>query len=223
MNQNVKSYLKNLIVPNSIILEVGAHYGEDTVGFLSSLNPSCIHCFEPDPRNIFIFKKYVKDPNIFLHEYAVSDKDEKQVEFHLSYVANFKSRMFDKYHWIDKKEYAGMKLNASGSSSLEKGRGMEVLDIVKIDTVRIDTWAEKNKINQVNFMWIDVQGAERKVVEGFGKLNINCVWIEFGENSYKSYLGRQATIALFSTIGFEVDETYSDKGSKGDLLFWKEK
>jgi len=223
MKQQVKSYLKSLVVPNSIIIEVGAHYGEDTVGFLRSLNPSRIHCFEPDPRNIFIFKKYVKDPNIFLYECAVSDKDEKQVDFHLSYIANFKPRLFDKYHWIDKKEYVNMKLNASGSSSFEKGRDMQVLNTVKIDTIRIDTWAEKNKIKHVDFMWIDVQGAEKKVVEGFGKLSINCVWIEFGENTYKSYLGRQETIDLFSTIGFEVDEKYSDKDSKGDLLFWKRK
>ena len=223
MKQHVKDYLKNLIAPNSTIIEVGAHYGEDTVGFLKSLNPSCIHCFEPDPRNIFIFKKYVKDLNIFLHECAVSDKNEKQVDFYLSYVANFEYRMFDKYYWIDKKEYTDMKLNASGSSSFEKGRDMQVLDVIKVDTIRIDTWAEKNKIKHVDFMWIDVQGAEKKVVEGFGKLSIDCVWIEFGENSYRSYLGRQGTIDLLSALGFEIDKKYSDKGSKGDLLFWKKK
>ena len=36
------------------IVEVGAHYGEDTLRFLKFFPNSNIYCFEPDPRNILI-------------------------------------------------------------------------------------------------------------------------------------------------------------------------
>ena len=42
-----------------LIVEVGAHYGEDTLRFLETFPNANIHCFEPDDRNINIFNKIV--------------------------------------------------------------------------------------------------------------------------------------------------------------------
>lgn len=225
MKKEVKEYLENKLNTVSILVEVGAHYGEDTVRFLSRLSPDHIHCFEPDPRNISIFKKYVHDPRITLHEVAASSEDKKQVDFYPSYQADFDSKMFKKYHWIDREEYVDMKLNSSGSSSLKENKSIETLNPIKVETVRLDTWAKKNDITKIDFLWIDVQGAEKDVISGLGDLSkaISCIWIEYGERRYRDSMDRQQTIDLITSLRFALDRNYSDVGSNGDLLFWKKR
>ena len=38
-----------------VIVEVGAHYGEDTLRFLEIFPQALVYSFEPDPRNIEVF------------------------------------------------------------------------------------------------------------------------------------------------------------------------
>lgn len=223
MNNNIKQYVKKKLRRRPVIVEVGAHYGEDSVDFLKVMDPSCVYCFEPDPRNIYIFKKYVKDERISLHEFAVSDTNGDSIDFHLSYSSNIGPTMFEKYHWINKKEYIDMKINASGASSLNRGHPLlKEGETVKIETIRLDTWAIKNDVENIDFLWIDVQGAEKKVVRGFGDMSkkIKCVWIEFGEDGYDVYMGRNETISMFDSLGFVLDKKKSNRGKKGNLLFW---
>lgn len=222
---NVKKYIRGRLPKNPVIVEVGAHYGEDSVDFLKVMTPSCVHCFEPDPRNIYIFKKYVRDERISLHEFAVSDTDGDSIDFYLSYTHEIKPKMFKKYHWIDKEDYINMKINSSGASSLRKGHPLlDKGETVSVSTTRLDTWAIKNNVENIDFLWIDVQGAERGVVKGFGDMSqkIKCVWIEFGEDGYDGYMSRKETISMFNSLGFVLDDKKSNKGKKGNLLFWSE-
>ena len=59
---------------NPVIVEVGAHYGEDSMRFVETFPKCKIFCFEPDKRNIDIFKKYVNDKRVHLFEVALSNK-----------------------------------------------------------------------------------------------------------------------------------------------------
>ena len=223
---NIKQYVKSRLFKNPVVVEIGAHYGEDSIDFLESMGASCVHCFEPDPRNIHIFKKYVKDKRISLYEFAVSDTDEDSIDFYLSYISDIKPKMFKKYHWIDKKDYVDMKINSSGASSLRKGHPLlDDGETVSVSTIRLDTWATKNGVDDIDFLWIDVQGAEREVVRGFGDMSqkIKCVWIEFGEDGYDGYMSRRETILTFDAMGFVLDEKKSSKRKKGNLLFWRKK
>lgn len=224
MKDNIKKYVKKRLRKNPVIVEVGAHYGEDSVDFLKVMSPSHVHCFEPDPRNIHIFKKYVEDSRISLYEYAISGKDEDSIDFNLSYCEKIHPTMFDKYHWIEKSDYLNMKLNASGSSSLKKGHPLlDNGEVVKVRTTRLDTWAKSNNITQIDFLWIDVQGAEKDVAAGLKGIadRIKSVWVEYGEDGYDEYMTRKETIRLFSSMGFEIDNRKSNKGKKGNLLFWR--
>ena len=42
-----------------LIVEIGAHYGEDTLRLLETFPNANIHCFEPDDRNISIFENKI--------------------------------------------------------------------------------------------------------------------------------------------------------------------
>ena len=49
-----KDFIKKLLnnKEDPVIIEIGAHYGEDTVEFLKEFDDVKMYCFEPDPRNI---------------------------------------------------------------------------------------------------------------------------------------------------------------------------
>ena len=158
---------------NPIIIEIGSHYGEDSLRFIETFEKANVYCFEPDPRNIDIHKKHINDDRIKLFEIALSNQT-GEAEFYQSYDdKEIPDRVFDKYDWIDREEYIKKNLNNSGSSSLKKGYGNVLEDKIKVKTKRFDEWYDENLSEQlVDFCWIDVQGAEKDVFNGMGdKIN----------------------------------------------------
>ena len=201
------------------ILEIGAHFGEDSMRFAQAFPKATIHCFEPDPRCIEVFKKYVKNDRIKLHEVALSNIA-GELEFFQSYNDS-EQKTPEKYDWISDEDYSSLKLGNSGSSSLKKGYGKILSDSIKVKSIRYDSWANINSIGKVDLAWIDVQGAERDVLNGMGAeiKNINLIWIEYGEEEYEDSMTRKETIDYMSDKGFAPIDHFSNKGDKGDLLF----
>ena len=95
--------------PNPIIVEIGAHYGEDSVRFVETFKDAKVYCFEPDPRNIAIFKKHVNDERIKLFEYALSN-EEGEAQFYQSFQDYERLDVPEKYDWISYEDYQKHKL-----------------------------------------------------------------------------------------------------------------
>ena len=213
--------IKNLLKKDDpIIVEVGAHYGEDTLRFVEVFPKLKIYCFEPDTRNINIFKKIVKSNNVYLIEKAVSNKT-GHAEFFSSYSEYSDKQPPSKYDFISINDYNRYMLHNSGASSLKKGYDNCLSTKNVVETVRLDMWLKSNLINYIDFMWIDVQGGEFEVIDGLGSQvkQIHYLWIEYGELFYNGAMDRSQTISLLSEKGFELLHEYSDTGSQGDLLF----
>jgi len=211
----VKSLIKK---KNPVIVEVGAHYGEDSVKLLDVCGAT-VYCFEPDPRNIAIIKQYI-GTKIKLYEYAVSNKN-GEAEFYQSYNPDVTPKMLKKYSWIDKKDYIKLKLNSSGASSLKSGYRF-VSDHITVNTIRLEDWIIKHKILSIDLLWIDVQGAECEVIEGLGKKNecVQYVVMEYGEtNNYDGALTREQTIKLMKNNDFILMTKFSSSSDRGDLWF----
>jgi len=205
---------------NPTIVEVGAHYGEDSMRFLETFPKAKIYCFEPDPRNIEVFKQYVTDPRAILNTTALAAED-GTAEFYQSYQPS-EVQVPEKYDWIDQSVYDGKKINSSGASSLKKGHAHLLGPPISVKTGRFDTWyAAHDEVVEIDLVWIDVQGAEKDVIDGMGDAakNIRFVWVEYGELQYEDALSRLETVSLMKTLGFSVVEPLSDSGSAGDLLF----
>lgn len=211
---------KNLLnKENPIIVEVGAHYGEDSLRFLEIFENPTLYCFEPDPRNVRIFKKYVLDSKIKLFEFALSDKNGEGAFFQ-SYDEEQSNYVPAKYDWIKDEDYKNEKLGNSGSSSLKKGYNKTLPSAIKVQTRRFDTWCSENNIQEIDLAWIDVQGAERDVLDGMGALinRVKYIWIEYGEKMYEGAMSRQETIEYFRSRGFKILDKYSSYSQVGDLL-----
>jgi len=215
--QKIKKIIEN---ESPIIVEIGAHYGEDALRFLKIFPDSRIFCFEPDGRNIEIFDKIVKNQNISLIQMAVSDKN-GYAKFYRSYITSGNKNVPDKYNFISQDDYYGFRLNGSGASSLKKGFKNCLNEEYFVKTIRFDDWYIKNELEIVDFVWIDVQGAEKSVIEGMGESiqKIRLIWMEYGEIEYDEALDRNESISLLEEKGFYVLDEYSDLGPKGDLVF----
>jgi FkbM family methyltransferase len=142
-------------ISHPLILEIGANDGEDTKILRSMCPESTIHCFEPDPYNIELLKKKGIDSFASIHEHALSDQD-GEFDFYLSQAQNSNGT-----------------LHLGTSSSLLKPKTH--LDVfphvkfnksIKVKTKKLATFAKENNIGTIDFVWIDVQGAEKKVIDG---------------------------------------------------------
>ena len=202
------------------IVEVGSHYGEDTLRFLEVFWGASVFCFEADPRNVSILEKYVMDDHIEIISLAVSNIDNKIVDFYQSYIPTIDDKVPKKYAWIENEDYFGLKLNSSGASSLKKGYPGSS-SIIKVKTIRLDTWVKERDIDSIDLLWIDVQGAEKEVLEGMRSIanRVKHTWIEYGESQYEGYLDRESTIKSCRELGFSLVDKHSSRGKTGDLLF----
>lgn len=217
-------YLQKIIGKNAkVILEIGGHYGEDTLRFYKYFPESKIYSFEPDPRNIQIFKKCCSNiDSIQLIEKAVSNKHNETITFYMAYT-NMTDELQDKYKFIDKEEYINLKLNNSGSSSIKKSTRIDLINSEKINvnTIRLDLWAIDNNIDIIDFIWIDVQGAEKEVIEGTLNIlnNVKYIQLEYGETEYENGLSKNETYKMMISNNFELVLDFSPNSIKGDFLF----
>jgi len=137
------------------ILEIGANCGQSTLTFMEQMPSANVYCFEPDPRAIAKFKAMIHYPNVHLIEAAVG--------------ANSGHVMFNQSSGAEHIDPAGW--DHSGSIRKPKTH-LEVWPWVKFESqiavqlVRLDDWVANNQINDIDFIWADVQGAESDLLIG---------------------------------------------------------
>jgi len=205
---------------NPVVVEIGAHYGEDSLRFLETFTDIKLYCFEPDPRNVQIFNKHITDSRVQLFPIALSDK-KGTLPFYPSYEDSDDLEVPEKYDWISPEDYNDMALNSSGASSLKRGwkNAGPPIDVV---AERFDNWYARANLDKIDLIWIDVQGAEREVVVGMGAeiKNVKFLWIEYGELAYEDAMTRSQTVELFEKKGFDVLEDFPDTPTSGDIMFY---
>ena len=218
-----------------VIVEIGAHIGEDTQKFLNEFENIKIYCFEPDPRCIRQFKKFIKDERCTFIECAVSNRDGKTM-LNLSsgfppsaipwYIRFF--NLSKAYLFLTKKEYDSSSSIKKSISNPSDYPWLIFNKKVEIETIRLDTWIAKNNISVIDFIWSDVQGAEKDMIEGaVHTLKITKLfYMEYGEvSSYPDAMTREETVQLLQKHNYEIVPEYSsnNKARIGNLLFKNKK
>lgn len=143
------------------ILEIGSNDGSQALRFLEIFKNPRIYCFEPDPRAISRFKAKVGSrSNISFFEIALSNHN-GEIEFHQS------------GGHLNKEQLETMPNGWDLSGSIRQPKDHIIAhpwvkfdQIVKVSTSTLDTWCEQNGIGTIDFIWMDVQGAEIDVFKG---------------------------------------------------------
>jgi len=190
---NIYEFIQNLDVKTMI--EIGMHFGEDTERFRAMHPAARIIGFEPDPRNV----KMITDAKINticeFHPVALSNKNE-QSEF---YMSSGRCPAF-----IDAKHNAN---DWSSSSSLKRPTGhltahkwvtfpkKAVVQCMRLDDV------EGLQNTVIDFIWVDVQGAEDIVFSGAKNTlsRTRYVYTEYATDLYEGQLNRDQLLALFGS------------------------
>jgi 2-O-methyltransferase len=144
----IMSYLPN----QPVILEAGAYIGTESV-IMSKIWPEGhVHAFEPVPEIYHSLQETTKSSsNISTYPLALSQTNGAAI-FYIS-------------------EDVRAPNTASASSSLRPPKEhLDVCDTVTfprtitVQTQTLDSWAQANQINHVDFLWLDMQGSELEML-----------------------------------------------------------
>ena len=187
---------------NPLILEIGAHNGDDTLQFSKRYPNGTVYTFEPDPRlTEYLLAKFAKFDNVKFYPKAIYS-DTRGIVFNLAKAENrdtFKN---------------------TGSSSLLDYTENSAKNFYK--TARVDAISLREiqplQDNEIDVIWIDVQGAERIIIDSheaiFQKSKI--IWIEYGESDYSDYYTRSEIINQFRST--HTVSAFSNRAERGNLL-----
>ena len=195
--------------PDPTILEIGCNDGTHTLWFLEMFESPRVFCFEPDPRAVKRFKEKVgQRPNVNLSEMALSDRMGR-VTFYQS--GGHRNKM----------ESETMPEGWDQSGSIRKPKRhltahprITFDQSTTVETTTLDAWCDQQGIETIDFVWMDVQGAELDVVRG-GEEALSKTRFIYTEYSNKELYEGQLTLkALLKHLdGFKVLSLYP-----GDVL-----
>jgi 2-O-methyltransferase len=138
--------VKHLNTKSPIIIEAGASSGEDTVELARLFPKGTIYAFEPLPHIFPVLEaKVQRFKNVNIFELALSSTTGKSI-INISSNNSSSSLMEPKEHLIAHPEIV-----------FEKQ--------VIVNTISLDDFTQKQRIDKVDFMWLDMQGMEYDVLK----------------------------------------------------------
>jgi len=159
-----------------IIFDIGACEGESAIQYSRLFPHSTIYAFEPLPDNIQLiqnnFKKY-KIQNVTYLNKALSFQN----GFADFFVSSGQPENIHASDW---------NFGNKSSSLLAPGKDLEKFGFlqfntkVEVETLTLKTFCNSNNIKNIDFIHMDVQGAELMVLQGAGEFisSIRAIWLE---------------------------------------------
>lgn len=212
--QEILQTVDNYFDPNTanIVLEIGSRDAIESINMKKHFKNAKIYAFECNPEAIKICEKNLLNVDeIHLEKYAVSDFNGP-----LSFYA------------IDpEKTITSHKDGNIGASSLFKPNPdypyeNYSVNEIKVESVTINKWANTKNIDKIDFIWVDVQGAELKVLSGMSDYlkNVNSIYIEV---EFKPiWIGQSLYVDIYEFLskhGFKIVKVYGLNDWFGNILF----
>ena len=211
-----KAYIAKLVQNNSpTILEVGCYDGRDSLEFLEVFDNPLIYAFDADKRSLKLFHEKCNSEKIILQPYALTNTDGE--------IDWYASDSPERRHYKDQDSWS-----ASSSASIPKDC-LNIFDDIsfKKETVmsyKLDTWVKDNLGSNaiIDFMWVDVNGAERDFILGALETlkNTRFVYTEFCKTDavqlFENAISKDEILGMlpqFKELG-----TYSFLGNYGNVL-----
>ena len=163
---------------NPIIFDVGGNIGSSIERFKKIFNKPIIHSFEPNKEVFKVMKEnYQNDDQVFCNNFALGNEIEER---NLNITAfSGKSSFY--------------KINTDPEWSKDKNYTTSIISTEKVKMSTVDDYMKEKEINTIDFMKLDVQLYEDKVLEGSlnslknGKIKIIEVEIIFNDYYEKHF------------------------------------
>ena len=156
------NYYLNKIYKNNnkelTIFDIGSRDCKEAIEFSKSYPNSKIYCFEPNPEALKIAKKNISNfQNIKLIEKAVSDKNGPIKFYAIDPIKTITSHR-------DGNIGASSMFQASGKYPIEN----YVQNEIRVESTTIKKFCTDLNIAKIDFVWMDLQGAEFLALKGMG-------------------------------------------------------
>lgn len=184
--------ISQFLPENPVMIEAGGHYGEDSVRLAYFWPKGTVHAFEPNPT---AFTKLLQNtkPYSNVHCYPLALNDEKGVfPFYINTTGG----------------------NDGASSLLEAGEIWlwYYKDIqIEVPAVTLDEWQEEFKIGMVDFMWLDLEGLELRVLQAAKNILTTCkvIYTEVNHREYRKNM-----------VQYEELKEYLDSHEFVEIRYW---
>ena len=200
-----KQYIASLLPANPIVLEAGARFGKDTRRMSLLWPQGHIHTFEPVP-SLFnqLSDTAQKLQNVTCYNTALSDCV-GTLPLHVS----------------------GGQSDACSSlltplTCLEERPLITFERTIMVPVTTIDAWAKKQGVTHIDFMWLDLQGAELLALEGAENIlkTVKVILIEINLTERYKDAPLVNDIKTWLTLrGFKLDQEALHHETWGDALF----
>jgi len=145
-----------------VLFDIGAHFGE-SVTYLRELFPeSQILSFEPDPDSFGTLSSQ-RIPDVRYYNLAFCDRD-GEMAFYKNRISHTNSLL--KVNPRSRDSIAFTKARDEQRTDIFR----EVNEAIQVPTARLDSFCRANEVEHIDLLKIDVQGAERLVLEGASEI-----------------------------------------------------
>lgn len=189
------------------IIDGGAYYGDISQRFLRLFPCATIYAFEPQPDTFLVLKNNVGGfPNVRVFNLALSSSG-GSADFYTNYKP-YTSSLLPRSYWGEK--YHAEQTQPVGSC--------------KVNLVTLDQWARDARIEDVDIIKLDVQGAELEALHGSTELLKTCVKLVFLEVQFVPlYEGASPFFQVASFLhqnDFHLFQLYNlQTGADGQLIY----
>ena len=198
-----KDQIIQYLPKNPVIVEAGAHIGRDTVR-MSTLWPGAqIHAFEPIP-DLYeqLLERTAECLNVIAYNCALSNHTGTETIYVSSGASTAVSSFYEPYEYI-------------------KERPNVFFKKAVVPTITLDEWAMNTGITHVDCMWLDMQGAELKVLKAAPKVlsTVQAMVIEASlTERFKGCPLRDELSSWIESQGLRIIQNDAPKHNKINLL-----
>jgi FkbM family methyltransferase len=178
-----RRFLREQTEPGMVIFDVGANIGFYTLLLAKRVGPTGrVHAFEPDPLSFAILSRRAARPNVELNPTAVGDRTGR-----ITLFTHRSNRADNRVH-----------------DSL----GGETAETVEVALTTLDDYCAARRIDRIDAVKMDIQGAEVAALKGFrktlGRLRPRWLLIEFSpEHLRAAGSSPEGFWKILDEVGFE--------------------
>lgn len=186
LRERVQHYLPN----DPAILEAGAHMGYDTLGISKVWPKGRVYAFEPVPALYESLNNRVGGrKNVFTYPLALGAA-EGVVDMYVSRGAS-----------------TGSSSILNPSKHLELYPSVKFEEKISVEMTTLNIWAARERVHQVDLMWLDMQGYEVNALIGAGQLleQVRVIYTELCRSElYHGLVTKEEYIRFLRDHGFDL-------------------
>lgn len=199
-----KELIKGYLPANPIIIEAGAHIGRDTLKMSLLWPEGTIYAFEPVPElYVQLVERTKEKKNVHCYATALSDHSGTALMYVSSGASTAASSLLEPYEY-------------------KKDRPNVFFHEIEVATITLDEWAKAHTVKSVDFLWLDMQGAELKVLKASPLIvaTVNAMLVEVSlTERFKSNPLSTEMIDWAQAHGFKAVQQDIPKHTKMNIFF----